>query len=162
MKSLVILSGGQDSTTCLYRARVRGDEIHTITFHYGQKHEREIECAEFFGKKGFVKTHRTVNIPPGLLVGSSPLINSKEKLAQYESAQHLPGGLEDTFVPMRNQLFLTIAANRAHSLGVSNLITGVCQTDSGGYPDCRQTFIHAMEDACRYAGFTPEEVHRVS
>ncbi|UXO93766.1 7-cyano-7-deazaguanine synthase [Pseudanabaena phage Pan1] len=154
-KALVVLSGGQDSTTCLYWALNQGyDEVHAITFNYGQRHARELDAAALIAQNARVTSHEIVNLGP-ILKGTSPLV-SDEVLEQYEDG-NLPGGLEKTFVPMRNQLFLTIAANRAYVLGCRNLITGVCQEDFGGYPDCRRVFIDALEDACNHGTFTGQD-----
>lgn len=151
-KALVVLSGGQDSTTCLFWALHQGfDEVHAITFDYNQKHAIEIESARIIAQRAGVKTHKIVVLGP-ILDGTSPLV-SGEELEQYEDGV-LPGGLEKTFVPMRNQLFATIAANRAYVLGCRNLVMGVCQEDSGGYPDCRQEFIDAVALACNTGTFT--------
>jgi 7-cyano-7-deazaguanine synthase len=157
-KALVILSGGQDSTTCLYWAIQQGYDVHTITFDYGQKHKREIDSAiEIAGMAGIPYEKRDiVKLGDNILAGTSPLTNPNVELEQYKDHQSLPGGLEKTFVPMRNQLFLTIAANRAYVLGCNVLITGVCQEDSGGYPDCRAMFISALQDAINYGTFTGE------
>lgn len=157
-KALVVLSGGQDSTTCLYWAIQQGYDVYTITFDYGQKHKVEIQSAKIianmagvpWNKQGFVK------LGEGILDGTSPLTNKSVELEQYADHASLPGGLEKTFVPMRNQLFLTVAANRAYVLGCNVLVTGVCQEDSGGYPDCRATFISALQDAINYGTFTGE------
>lgn len=154
-KALVVLSGGQDSTTCLYWALQQGyDEVHAITFDYNQRHRREIDAAVKIAKDAGVKSHQVVEIGP-ILGGTSPLV-SDNALEQYEDGD-LPGGLEKTFVPMRNQTFLTLAANRAYVLGARNLITGVCQEDFGGYPDCRQVFIDALEKACNLGTFTGQD-----
>lgn len=156
IKAMVVLSGGQDSTTCLYWAKSCRYEIHAVTFDYGQKHKIEIESAIRIAKMAGVASHEVVRLGDGILAGSSPLTNPNEKLEQYADAHSLPGGLEKTFVPLRNQLFLTVAANRAYVLGCDTLVTGVCQEDSGGYPDCRRTFIDALQDACNYGSFTGE------
>lgn len=154
-KALVVLSGGQDSTTCLYWALNQGfDEVHAVTFNYGQRHIRELEAAAIVAKMAGVASHETVDLGP-ILKGTSPLV-SDNALEQYEDG-NLPGGLEKTFVPMRNQLFLTIAANRAYVLGCTNLVTGVCQEDFGGYPDCRQVFIDALEETCARGTFTGQD-----
>jgi 7-cyano-7-deazaguanine synthase len=134
-------------------------EIHCITFDYGQKHSVEIEAAKkivaMAGPR--VKSHEIIKIGDDVLAGTSPLTNPDEELEQYDSHDVLPGGLEKTFVPMRNLLFLTIAANRAYCLGAANLVTGVCQEDFGGYPDCRRVFIDSMEATAKLAGFTSED-----
>jgi 7-cyano-7-deazaguanine synthase len=157
-KALVVLSGGQDSTTCLAWAIAQGWDVHTITFDYGQKHAIEIESAFKVAKILGIAPGKMelVELGEGILRGTSPLVNKDETLEQYADHNSLPGGLEKTFVPMRNQLFLTVAANRAYVLGCNILVTGVCQEDSGGYPDCRRTFIDALQDACNYGTFTGE------
>lgn len=160
MKScLVVLSGGQDSTTCLAWAKQNFEKVHAITFDYGQKHSRELESACTIAEHFKVDSHEVVSMP-AILHGTSPLVNSDEEVEQYESADVLPGGLEKTFVPMRNMLFLVIAANRAVCLGTSNLVTGVCQEDFGGYPDCRQTFINATARAIEEALYLDPENNR--
>jgi 7-cyano-7-deazaguanine synthase len=154
-KALVILSGGQDSTTCLFWAKRLGFEIHAITFDYGQRHKIELEAAATVGMMAGVISHEFVKLGEGILKSTSPLV-SDAPLEQYANHQSLPGGLEKTFVPMRNQLFITVAANRAYAMGCNVLVTGVCQEDSGGYPDCRMPFIAALEDACCKGTFTNE------
>lgn len=158
---VVVLSGGQDSTTCLFWALEQGWKVHAVTFDYNQRHRREIDAAkrvrdianQSYGLAA-VETHEIIELGP-ILKGRSPLV-SGEELEQYKDHASLPGGLEKTFVPMRNQLFLTVAANRAAVLGASGLVTGVCEEDYGGYPDCRRTFIDALELACNRGTFTGE------
>jgi 7-cyano-7-deazaguanine synthase len=156
-KALVVLSGGQDSTTCLYWANAQGYEVHAVTFNYGQRHVREIASAIHIAQMADVVTHEVINLGSEVLKGTSPLVNKAEVLEQYADHHSLPGGLEKTFVPMRNQLFLTIAANRAYVLGCNTLITGVCEEDFGGYPDCRAVFIDALAEAINYGTFTPDQ-----
>lgn len=152
--AVVVLSGGQDSTTCLYWALAQGFKVHAITFDYNQRHRREIDAASIIAARAGVD-HEVITLGP-VLKGTSPLVSDNE-LEQYPDHHSLPGGLEKTFVPMRNQLFLTIAANRAYVLGAEALVTGVCQEDSGGYPDCRQLFIDAFAAACDTGTFTGED-----
>lgn len=150
---LVVLSGGQDSATCLFHAVAQGRPVHAITFDYGQRHRRELICARDIGKMAGVLSHEFVQLPKDILRSTSPLV-SENRLEQYADHDSLPGGLEKTFVPMRNQLFLTIAANRLYALGGHILLTGVCQEDSGGYPDCTQKFIRSFEDTTALGTFT--------
>lgn len=162
LKAIVVLSGGQDSTTCLFWALDAGAKVHAVTFDYGQRHNREIHAAEVvyamaqahYGLQR-VLDHEIIRMGP-ILKGTSPLV-SDSKLEQYESHAVLPGGLEKTFVPMRNQLFLTIAANRAYIHECEAVITGVCEEDYGGYPDCRHAFIHALNHACNLGAFTGKD-----
>jgi 7-cyano-7-deazaguanine synthase len=147
-KSIVVLSGGQDSTTCLFWALKQGFDVHAITFDYNQRHRREIEAAQkvvdvahkYYPEKAIA--WEVIELGP-VLKGTSPLV-SDNTLEQYKDHHSLPGGIEKTFVPMRNQLFLTIAMNRAVVKNASNVITGVCEEDYGGYPDCRQIFIDGL------------------
>lgn len=154
-KALVVLSGGQDSTTCLWLAHYLGYEIHAITFDYNQRHRLEIEAAKHQAESAGVASHEIVELGP-ILKGTSPLV-SENVLEQYADHASLPGGLEKTFVPMRNQLFLTVAANRAYNLDCCVIFTGVCEEDSGGYPDCRRDFIDSLEKACSLGTFTGED-----
>lgn len=159
--AVVVLSGGQDSTTCLFWALDIGFKVHAVTFDYNQRHRREIESAKAvfaLAKDEFqdqVLTHEVVTLGP-ILKGTSPLVSENEP-EQYLHHSVLPGGLEKTFVPMRNQLFLTLAANRAYVLEAEALVTGVAQEDYGGYPDCRLPFIRAFQHACNTGTFTGEE-----
>lgn len=155
MKSLVVLSGGQDSVTCLYWAINNSDldeRIHCVTFDYGQKHRIEIEAAKQVVKMAqshHPVTHEIIQVP-NCLISNSPLTNPKVELERYDNAQEMEQIIgerrEVTFVPMRNALFLTIAANRAEALGIPNIITGVCAMDNANYDDCREVFISATEE----------------
>lgn len=144
-KALVILSGGQDSTTCLFWAKHRYDSVHALTFDYRQRHRIEIESAKQIAKMASVP-HEVMDLGP-IFQGLSPLTDLTRQVEQYQSAETLPGGLEDTFVPGRNILFLTVAANRAYTADCDDVIIGVSQEDFGGYPDCREQFISKMETA---------------
>lgn len=144
-KALVILSGGQDSTTCLAIACQQFEEVHAITFEYGQKHSIELDSSRNVANLLNIASHEFVSMGR-ILKGTSPLV-SDTPLGKYESHDDLPGGLEPTFVPGRNILFLTLAANRAAVLGITDLFTGLCEEDFGGYPDCRQVFVDAMQRA---------------
>lgn len=139
---VVVLSGGQDSTTCLYLARECGAVVHVITFDYGQRHSLELHAARKVAEMCTVASHEFISIPD-VLRSTSPLV-SDAPLEQYADHQSLPGGIEKTFVPMRNALFLTLAANRAAYHNAHWMITGVSQEDYGGYPDCRREFLDAF------------------
>lgn len=160
LRSVVVLSGGQDSTTCLFWALNDGHQVDCVTFNYGQRHKIELDAARKIVQiadkhyPGQIRSHEIIDLGP-VLKGTSPLV-SGEQLEQYKDHTALPGGLEKTFVPMRNQLFLTIAANRAAVNNSQVLITGVCEEDFGGYPDCRTVFIKALQHACNTGTFTGE------
>lgn len=142
---LVVLSGGADSTICLALAKTQYKHVHAITFNYGQRHAIEIESAKAVAKMIGVASHEVVDVGP-LLVSSSPLVSSNA-VGHYDGIDALPGGVEPTFIPGRNALFLVLAANRAAALDVKDIMIGVCQEDFGGYPDCRQRFIDTMSTA---------------
>jgi 7-cyano-7-deazaguanine synthase len=150
---LVVLSGGQDSTFCLFWALQRYAKVRAVTFNYGQRHSIEIGAAKAIAMFAQVP-HEVVSLGP-ILQGTSPLV-SDAPLEQYADHASLPGGLEKTFVPLRNQLFLTLAANRAFVAGADVIVTGVCEEDFGGYPDCRRVFIDALEQAITLGSFTAE------
>lgn len=156
-KALVVLSGGQDSATCLYWAKQNYHDVHAITFNYGQRHKIEIESAKMVAKLAGVESHEILDLPAGILAGTSPLVDKTEAVPEYSTEEEMPDGVAKTFVPMRNQFFLTIAANRAFVLGCNVLVTGVCETDYSGYPDCRRDFIDSFEDTCNLGTFTGED-----
>lgn len=142
-KAIIVFSGGQDSTTCLFQALEKYDEIHALTFDYGQRHRQEIEIAKQIALDKKIVSHKVLD---------ARLIN--ELAISSLTCENIPvsnelteKGLPNTFVPGRNILFLTLAGIYAYQLGIQTVITGVCETDFSGYPDCRNEFIKAMENA---------------
>ena len=142
-KGLVVLSGGQDSTITALIARKECKKLHGITFDYGQMHKIEIKSAVKIAKLLNFKTHEVIKIT-NILKSTSPLIKKKKKLEKYNFPEEIPKGIESTFIPSRNILFLTIASNRAILHGCKIIYIGVCEEDYGGYPDCRKIFIDSM------------------
>ncbi len=153
-KTLVVLSGGQDSTTCLYWAKQNFNEVHAITFDYGQKHSLEIESAQQIALIADIKTHVIINVPD-ILKSSSPLLDKTIKLETYENFKQMESVIEKrvelTFVPMRNAFFLTLAANHAIANDCYDLVIGVCQEDNANYPDCKNSFIASQTDTINEA-----------
>ena len=147
-KALVILSGGQDSTTCLYWAKENFDEVHAVTFDYGQRHRIEVDAAIKVAEMAGVASHEVVTLP-GILKSTSPLTSDND-LERYENAEQMEktigSRVELTFIPMRNTFFFTVAVNRALALGIRNLVTGICQEDNANYPDCTEDFRELFED----------------
>lgn len=141
--ALVVLSGGQDSTTCLYWAldRFGHDRVSAITFDYGQRHRIELTCAE--------KIAADANVPWVCLpidtfaaLGGNALTDADIVVASEVDDE---SGLPNTFVPGRNLIFLTLAAAWAWPRNIGNIVTGVAQTDYSGYPDCREETIASLE-----------------
>jgi len=153
-KALVVLSGGQDSTTCLVWALAQGYDVSAVTFDYNQRHAREIQAAKDVAKLCGVTDHEIITLGP-ILQGTSPLTNPAETLETYQDFKSMDtiigDRVEKTFVPMRNALFLTVAANRAVCAGADVLVTGVCQADNANYPDCRAKFIKQQGKTLNYA-----------
>ncbi|MCG9736740.1 7-cyano-7-deazaguanine synthase QueC [Shewanella insulae] len=142
-KAVVVFSGGQDSTTCLIQALNQYDEVHAVTFDYGQRHSEEIATAEKLAKQLKVASHKILDVT----VLNELAISALTRDAIPVSNELMDNGLPNTFVPGRNILFLTLAGIYAYQLGAESVITGVCETDFSGYPDCRDSFIKAMQSA---------------
>ncbi len=142
-KAVVVFSGGQDSTTCLIQALAQYDEVHAITFNYGQRHSQEIAVAQTIAAELGVTAHKVLD----LALLNELAISSLTRDAIPVSTQLQENGLPNTFVPGRNILFLTLAAVYAYQVGAEVVITGVCETDFSGYPDCRDEFVKALNRA---------------
>ncbi|MDF9759801.1 7-cyano-7-deazaguanine synthase [Peribacillus simplex] len=137
-KAIVVFSGGQDSTTCLFWALRTFKEVEVVTFNYNQRHSLEIECAQIIANELDVKHHI---LDMSLLNQLAPNALTRLDIEVTEGAE---GELPSTFVPGRNLLFLTFAGILAHQVGAKHLVTGVCETDFSGYPDCRDVFIKSL------------------
>lgn len=135
-KALVVFSGGQDSTTCLFWAIERYSDVEVVTFNYGQRHALEIDVAKQIANEQNIKHHI---LDMSLLAQLSPnaLTNHDVSIA-YDSE------IPNTFVPARNLLFMSFAAALAYQIEAKHIITGVCETDFSGYPDCRDNFIKSL------------------
>ena len=144
---MVVLSGGQDSTTCLAWAKTQAQIVRAVTFNYGQRHQAEIESASTIAQMLGIESHDIIDVP-NILRSRSPLTSDTEleTYTDFESMDKIIGDrVEVTFVPMRNAFFLTLAANISLSYDCYDLVTGVCQQDNANYPDCRGEFIDAQE-----------------
>ena len=143
--ALVLFSGGQDSTTCLYWAKQRFARVECLGFDYGQKHHVELEQA--------AKIARAADVPFSIcdirrtLSGSALTEHTKDMNAEHEKNTELPA----SFVPGRNALFLTLASSHAYNRDIFDLVAGMCQTDYSGYPDCRRTFVDAIQTSLSLA-----------
>jgi 7-cyano-7-deazaguanine synthase len=156
-KALVVLSGGQDSTTCLYWAidRFGAGDVETVTFDYGQRHRVELECARNIADFAGV-SNRCLPIDTFAALGGDALTDSDIDVASGTDAET---GLPNTFVPGRNLIFLTYAAAYAYQRKIDQIVTGVAQTDYSGYPDCREATIAALQQALRLGMESEVTIH---
>ena len=138
-KALVVFSGGQDSTTCLYWAKQMFKEVSALTFIYGQKHIQEVDAAEQIARQAGVHWDK-MDVSFIAHLGRNSLTDSTMEMDQMQPA----GGVPNTFVPGRNLFFLSVAAVYARERGISHIVTGVGETDFSGYPDCRDAFIKSL------------------
>ena len=144
--ALVLFSGGQDSTTCLFWALKNFDSVNALCFTYGQRHSLEVEVARAIATKN--------NVPFQVLDASIISHLAENSLTNPEiimDKEKPEGSYPNTFVPGRNLLFLTFAAVIARSHGIKNLVTGVSEADYSGYPDCRDTFIRSANTTLNLA-----------
>ena len=146
-QAVVVLSGGQDSTTCLYWAldKFGVDAIETVSFDYGQRHRVELECAARVAEFAGV-SNEIIPIDTFAALGGNALTDSSVDVQKVGDADT---DLPNTFVPGRNIVFLTFAAAYAWHRDIEHLVTGVAQTDYSGYPDCRQETIEALQSTIR-------------
>lgn len=138
-KALVVFSGGQDSTTCLFWAKKNFKEVSALTFVYGQKHIKEVEVAERIAKIAEVDWEK-IDVSFIAQLGRNSLTDSSIEMDH----QQPEGGVPNTFVPGRNLFFLSVAAVYARERGINHIVTGVGETDFSGYPDCRDAFIKSL------------------
>ncbi|MHC1746289.1 MAG: 7-cyano-7-deazaguanine synthase QueC [Negativicutes bacterium] len=151
--ALVVFSGGQDSTTCLFWAMKKFTNVEAITFHYNQRHKSEIECASLIAQEWNIP-HKVLDM--GLLSQLAPNALTRNDI---EIRAGEDGGLPSTFVDGRNLLFLSFAAIAAKQKGIRHLVTGVCETDFSGYPDCRDIFIKSLNVTLNLAMDYPFVIH---
>jgi len=143
-RAVVVFSGGQDSTTCLIQALKQYDEVHCITFDYGQRHCAEIDIAQQLAHTLGARAHKVLDVTLLNELAVSSLTRDNIPVPAYDPQSN---GLPSTFVPGRNILFLTLAAIYAYQVEAEAVITGVCETDFSGYPDCRDDFVKALNHA---------------
>lgn len=137
-KAIVVFSGGQDSTTCLFWALQQFQSVEAVTFDYGQRHRLEIECAAEIAKELGIK-HHILDMSLLNQLAPSALTRSDMEVAEGKDNE-----LPSSFVPGRNLVFLTFAGILAAQVGAKHIVTGVCETDFSGYPDCRDSFVKSL------------------
>jgi 7-cyano-7-deazaguanine synthase len=144
--ALVLHSGGQDSTTCLFWALKNFREVRTLCISYGQRHAREVEVAQKIAAMAGV-SFQFLDASVISCLADNSLTNHSLIMDQEKPDDSYP----NTFVPGRNLFFLTFAAVIARSHSIRNIVTGVSQADYSGYPDCRDTFIHSANTTLNLA-----------
>jgi 7-cyano-7-deazaguanine synthase len=144
--ALVLHSGGQDSTTCLFWALKNFKTVRTLCITYGQRHSFEVEVAQKIAREADVP-FRVLDANVISELSDNSLTNHSLTMDQEKPADSYP----NTFVPGRNLFFLTFAAVIARSHGIRHIVTGVSQADYSGYPDCRDTFIRSTNTTLNLA-----------
>ncbi len=146
MKAVVLLSGGLDSTVCMSVAKKEGYELFPISFSYGQRHNRELECAKSVANYYNVDKHLIINTNMDA-IGGSALTDDIEVPEGDENRQDIPV----TYVPARNLIFLSYALGYAEVLDAAKIYIGVNAVDYSGYPDCRPEFIDRFQNLADYS-----------
>ena len=151
-KALVLLSGGIDSAVVLASVvQSKSYQVHTVGFHYQQRHSYELEKAHLLSEDFMVTSHRVVVLPR--LFGS-PLVDDRMDLPTDRTPEEVNSGVAPTFIPGRNLVFLSHALPLAHYLGASTIFIGANASDNVGYPDCRRDFFNVFNFTARLAGLT--------
>jgi len=145
--SVVLLSGGMDSATCLALATREAPPVHALTVVYGQRHARELRSARALARRFRVRAHRVVRLPYGALVVSS----LTDRGAPLPRAPARRGQIPSTYVPARNTVLLALALGYAESQGLGRIYFGANAVDYSGYPDCRPEFVRAFNALARRA-----------
>ncbi len=145
-KAIVLFSGGQDSTTCLFWAKQRFSEVEAVCFHYGQRHQKEVEVAKEIAEK----SNTPITIIEATIISQlapNALTHHEIKVDKEKKEDELP----NTFVPGRNMMFLTFVGAIAYAKKVKHIVTGVSEADYSGYPDCREEFIQSVNQTLNLA-----------
>ena len=148
MKAIVVLSGGQDSATCLALAvkKYGAERVAAITFRYGQRHALETKYAKMLAKRFGIVRHQVVSLGFYKDLTTNALMSPTAKIEKKKGAS-----CPTSVVEGRNAVFLTLAAVWAKELGATDVYTGVSEADYSGYPDCREAFVKAQQKAIRLA-----------
>jgi len=143
-RSVVLLSGGLDSATCLALVTARGDRVVALSFDYGQRHRIELERARTLAARAGVERHFVLPLPVGALGGSAltdPALEVPKNALSTEPEANIP----TTYVPARNTIFLAYAMAVAEVTEADRIVIGANALDYSGYPDCRPAFLEAFE-----------------
>lgn len=148
MKAVILLSGGLDSSTVLYQAKVDGYNCYAISFDYQQRHRRELDAARSIAQSAEVVAHQVINFDLTQWGGSALTDNALE-LPCDRSLAEMSESIPITYVPARNTIFLSFALAYAEAIAADRVYIGVNALDYSGYPDCRPDYIAAMQEVFR-------------
>ena len=154
-KVVVILSGGMDSTTLLYDVLKQGKEVYALSFDYNQKHKKELHCASYTCQELKVP-HKIVDLAVLSEVAPSALTRDDWKVPEGHYADE---NMKQTVVPNRNMVMLSLAVSYAIGMGAKHVYYGAHAGDHDIYPDCRSSFVQAMQDAISLCDWTKVELH---
>ena len=147
-KAVLLLSGGQDSTTVLEIAKSQGYEIYALSFKYGQRHEIELDAVQKILQKSPVKMHKVVTLDLRAFGGSA--LTADIDVPKNQEGNH-NSEIPVTYVPARNTMFLSFALGFAEVIGAYDIFLGVNAIDYSNYPDCRPEFIRCFEELANLA-----------
>lgn len=147
--AVILLSGGIDSSTVGAIAKQEGFELHALSFHYGQRHERELDCAAKVAEFLQAKSHRVVRFDLRAFGGSA--LTDEIAVPKDRSETEISTGIPVTYVPARNTIFLSFALALAERIEAQAIFFGANQLDYSGYPDCREAYIRAFEQMANLA-----------
>ncbi|HEY9651871.1 MAG TPA: 7-cyano-7-deazaguanine synthase QueC [Coleofasciculaceae cyanobacterium] len=147
MKAVVLLSGGLDSSTVLYQAKVDGYECYALSFDYQQRHRRELESAQAIARCAGVREHQIISFDLRQW-GGSALTDDAINLPEHRSLDEISQNIPITYVPARNTIFVSFGLSYAEAIGATAIYLGVNALDYSGYPDCRPDYIQAMQKVC--------------
>ena len=148
-QAVILLSGGIDSATTAAIAKRDGFELHALSFHYGQRHERELDCAGKVAAFLQAKTHRVIRFDLRAIGGSA--LTDQIAVPKDRNEREISTGIPVTYVPARNTIFLSFALALAERLEAQDIFFGANQLDYSGYPDCREAYIRAFEEMANLA-----------
>jgi 7-cyano-7-deazaguanine synthase len=145
--AIVLLSGGLDSATALAMSRAEGKICHALSFHYGQRHQIELEAAARVAAALGAASHRVLTIDVAALRGSS--LTGDGEVPKGRADREMAQGIPSTYVPARNTLFVAHALAVAEALSAHEVVLGINALDYSGYPDCRPEWLAAMQEVAR-------------
>ena len=148
-KAVILLSGGLDSATMAAIAKKEGFELHALSIHYGQRHERELESAKKVARLLGARNHLIIEFDLRAIGGSA--LTDEIAVPKGRLPAEIAHGIPATYVPARNTIFLSFALALAEKIGVEDIFFGANQLDYSGYPDCREGYIRAFETMANLA-----------